>query len=88
MIIPPEEPEQITTRQDLKDDALVDEAAGINLSTPKERLDYSVIKPQAVKIYQTNCKKSDQQSVNAVKFLLLKNSMVFREKTCEYNCRG
>jgi hypothetical protein len=51
LIVPPEEPEQIAIRRALKDDALVDEAARINLSTAKERLDY-VIKPQAVKIYQ------------------------------------
>jgi hypothetical protein len=54
LIVPPEEPEQIAIaiRRALKDDALVDEAARINLNIAKERLDYSVIKPQAVQIYQ------------------------------------
>ena len=54
MIVPPEEPDEIANaiRRALTDDALVDEAATINTRTAQERLDYSVVQPQAVKIYQ------------------------------------
>lgn len=54
LIVPPEEPEQIAIaiRPALKENALVDEATRSSLGTANERLDYSVIMPQAVKIYQ------------------------------------
>jgi glycosyltransferase involved in cell wall biosynthesis len=54
LIVPPEEPEEIAiaVRRALTDDQLVDQAAEINEKTVKERLDYSVIQPQVVKIYQ------------------------------------
>ncbi|HLO18151.1 MAG TPA: glycosyltransferase [Anaerolineales bacterium] len=54
IIVPPEEPVEIANaiRRALTDDRLVDQAAEINMKTAKERLDYSVIQPQAIKIYQ------------------------------------
>lgn len=54
IIVPPEEPDEIANaiRRALTDDALVDRAAEINAKTAKERLDYSVVQPQAVKIYR------------------------------------
>jgi glycosyltransferase involved in cell wall biosynthesis len=54
-IVPPEDPQEIANaiRCALNDDALVDRAAEINAQTIKERLDYSVIQTEAIKIYQT-----------------------------------
>ncbi|MBM3145937.1 MAG: glycosyltransferase family 4 protein [Chloroflexi bacterium] len=54
IIVPPEDPHVIAEaiRRALADDALVDRAAGINTQTVSERLEYSVIQPQVVEIYQ------------------------------------
>jgi len=53
-IVPPEDPEPIAAaiRRALTDDDLVDRAAELNAQTARERLDYSIIKPQVVKMYQ------------------------------------
>jgi glycosyltransferase involved in cell wall biosynthesis len=57
LIVPPEEPSKIANaiRRALTDDALVDQAAEINAQTARERLDYSVIQPQVMKIYRDIC---------------------------------
>ena len=54
LIVPPEDPQEIAAAifLALNDDGLVDRAAEINAQTVKERLDYSIIQPQVVKIYQ------------------------------------
>lgn len=54
MIVPPEDPDEIANaiRRALTDDQLVNQAAEMNWRTAKERLDYSVIQQQAIKIYQ------------------------------------
>lgn len=53
-LVPPEDPSEIAKaiRQALTDDALVDQAAEINSKTVEQRLAYSVIQPQAIKMYQ------------------------------------
>ncbi len=53
-IVPPEDPDVIADaiRRAVTDDTLVDQAAQINARTARERLDYSVIQPQVVKMYQ------------------------------------
>ena len=53
-IVPPEDPNAIADaiRRALSDDALVNQAAGINAKTAGERLDYSIIQPQVVKMYR------------------------------------
>jgi glycosyltransferase involved in cell wall biosynthesis len=54
MIVPPEDPDEIANaiRRALTDDQLVDQAAEENWRTAKERLDYPIVQPQAIKIYQ------------------------------------
>ncbi|MHB8778310.1 MAG: glycosyltransferase family 4 protein [Anaerolineales bacterium] len=53
-IVPPEDPAVIASaiRRALNDDALVNRAAEINAKTARERLDYSIIQPQVVKMYR------------------------------------
>ena len=53
-IVPPEDPVVIANaiRRALSHDALVDQAAEINAKTARERLDYSIIQPQVVKMYR------------------------------------
>jgi hypothetical protein len=53
-IVPAEDPQEIANsiRRALTDDALVNQAAEINARTVKERLDYSIIQPEVVKMYQ------------------------------------
>ena len=53
-IVPPEDPHAVAEaiRRALRDDALVDRAAEINAKTARERLDYSIIQPQVVKMYR------------------------------------
>jgi hypothetical protein len=57
LVVPPEEPYEVANaiRRALTDDALVDQASEINAKTARERLDYSVIQPQVVKIYRDIC---------------------------------
>ena len=54
LIVPPEDPHQIADaiRRAISDDALVNRAAEINGRVVKERLEYSMIQPQVVKMYQ------------------------------------
>jgi glycosyltransferase involved in cell wall biosynthesis len=54
LLVPPEDPERIAAaiRRVLADDTLVDRAAAINARTAAERLDYSIIKPQVIKMYR------------------------------------
>jgi glycosyltransferase involved in cell wall biosynthesis len=54
LIVPPEDPQAIAEAiiRALSDDTLVDRAAEINVQTVKERLDYSMIQPEVVKMYQ------------------------------------
>ncbi|HMD90201.1 MAG TPA: glycosyltransferase [Anaerolineaceae bacterium] len=54
-IVPPEDPQEIANaiRRALSEDVLVDRAAEINSQTIKKRLDYSVIKSEVVKMYQS-----------------------------------
>jgi len=60
-IVPPEEPEEIglAIRRALLDDALVDRAAELNERTARERLDYSVVQSQAIKIYEDILRSKD-----------------------------
>ena len=53
-IVPPEEPNAIAdaVRRALKDDSLVNRAAKINAQTAAERLDYSNIQTQVIKMYK------------------------------------
>jgi len=53
LIVPPEDPELIAAaiRRALTDDDLVDQAAELNARTAREELEYSIIKPQVVKMY-------------------------------------
>jgi glycosyltransferase involved in cell wall biosynthesis len=53
-IVPPEDPGVIADaiRKALIDDNLVNHAAELNAQTARERLDYSIIKPQVVKMYR------------------------------------
>lgn len=53
-IVPPEDPDVIAgaIRRAVTNNTLVDQAAQINARTARERLDYSVIQPQVVKMYQ------------------------------------
>ena len=62
-IVPPEDPVAIAEaiRQALADDDLVNRAAGINAQTARERLDYSIIQPQVVEMYQQIYKSSREQ---------------------------
>jgi hypothetical protein len=53
-IVPPEEPHTIAEaiRSALTDNDMVDLAAEINTKVARERLDYSIVQPQVVKMYQ------------------------------------
>jgi hypothetical protein len=71
-IVPPEEPEEIgmAIRRALLDDALVDQAAEMNERTARERLEYSVVRPQAVKIYEDIMRsKSDLIAARPTRFV-------------------
>ena len=54
IIVKPEDPDGIAEaiRRALSDDALVNQAAEINAKTARERLDYFIVKQQAVKMYR------------------------------------
>ena len=54
LMVPAEDPLEVAAaiRRALSDDALVDRAAEINMRLAAERLDYSVIQPQVVELYQ------------------------------------
>ena len=53
-IVPPEDPQAVAEaiRRALGDDDLVNQAAEINLQVAKRRLDYSIIQPRVIKMYQ------------------------------------
>jgi len=59
-IVPPEDPEPIAAaiRRAVSDDALVDRAAELNAQTVRERLDYRLIQPQVVAMYEKVAAKS------------------------------
>ena len=52
--MPPEDPEPIAAaiRRVLTDDGLVDRAAELNARTARERLDYRLIQPQVIEMYE------------------------------------
>lgn len=54
LLVPPEDPEAVAAaiRRAVADDGLVDRAAEVNARVAAERLDESVIRPQAVAIYR------------------------------------
>jgi len=54
LMVPAEDPIEVAAaiRHALSDDAMVDHAAELNLRLAAERLDYSVIQPQVVQIYE------------------------------------
>lgn len=54
LIVPPEDPQKIAVaiHRALTDDSLVDKAAEINTQTVKDRLNYSIIQSEVVKMYQ------------------------------------
>jgi glycosyltransferase involved in cell wall biosynthesis len=54
LIVPPEDPAEIAAaiRRALSDDALVDRAAELNARLAAERLDYQVIQPRVVEMYE------------------------------------
>jgi len=56
-IVPPEDPYVVADaiRKALTDDTLVNRAAEINLQVAKERLDYSIIQPKVIQMYQDIC---------------------------------
>lgn len=60
LIVPPEDPESIAVaiRRAVSDDALVDNAAEINAQTVRERLDYRLIQPQVIAMYEKVAAKS------------------------------
>ena len=53
-IVPPEDTQAVAEaiRRALGDDDLVNQAAEINLQVAKRRLDYSIIQPRVIKMYQ------------------------------------
>jgi glycosyltransferase involved in cell wall biosynthesis len=63
-LVSPENPSEIANaiRRALTDDALVDQAAEINSKTVEQRLAYSIIQPQVIKmyrdIYEARCRSS------------------------------
>lgn len=61
LIVPPEDPEPIAAaiRRAVSDDCLVDRAAELNAHTVSERLDYRIIQPQVITMYEKMRKKSD-----------------------------
>ncbi|HEY0003253.1 MAG TPA: glycosyltransferase family 4 protein [Pyrinomonadaceae bacterium] len=54
LLVPPEDPQAVADaiRRALKDDALVDRAGEVNPRVIAERLDYSVVQPKAVAMYE------------------------------------
>lgn len=54
LLVPPEDPQEIAraVRRALADDALVDRAALLNAQIAEERLDYGVIQPRVVQMYE------------------------------------
>ena len=54
LMVPPEDPAEVAAaiRRALSDDALVDRAAELNARLAAERLDYSVIQPRVVEMYE------------------------------------
>jgi len=54
LMVPPEDPLEVATaiRRALSDDAMVDRAAELNMRLAAERLDYRVIQPQVVEMYE------------------------------------
>jgi hypothetical protein len=62
LIVPPEDPELIATaiRCALSDDSLVDRAAELNMQTARKRLDYRLIQPQVIAMYEKIAVKSSQ----------------------------
>lgn len=60
LIVPPEDPEPIAAaiRRAVSDDALVDRAAELNTQTARERLDYRLIQPQVIAMYEKVAAKS------------------------------
>ena len=60
LIVPPEDPEPIAAaiRRALSEDDLVDRAAELNARTARERLDYRLIQPQVIAMYEKVAAKS------------------------------
>ena len=60
LLVPPEDPEPIAAaiRRAVSDDALVDRAAELNTQTARERLDYRLIQPQVIAMYEKVAAKS------------------------------
>lgn len=59
ILVPPNDPEIIAAaiRRALNDDKLVDRASEINTRVADERLDYSIIQPKTIELYQTIAKR-------------------------------
>ena len=62
-LVPPEDPREIAAaiRRALTDDELVNRAAEINARTAKQKLDFDIIQPQVIEMYQQMYETSKEQ---------------------------